>query len=80
MAFYFLLTIVEFTRGIQSLFQIQGIQQDCVHRRLGGERERKKIVQGLNLFLEYRRDLQQWGGLRLVVDPLFGFQGALYKS
>lgn len=46
MAFYFLPTIVEFTRGVRSLFQIQGIQQDCVHRRLWGERERKKNCLG----------------------------------
>lgn len=42
MAFYFLPTIGEFTKEILNLFQIQGIQQDCVHGRLRGGREGKK--------------------------------------
>lgn len=58
MAFYFLPTIGEFTKEILNVFQIQGIQQDCLHGRLWGEREGKKIVQSLNLFLEHQRDLQ----------------------
>lgn len=43
MAFYFLPTIGEFTKEILNVFQIQGLQQDCLHGRLWGEREGKKL-------------------------------------
>lgn len=58
MAFYFLPTIGEFTKEILNLFQIQGIQQDCVHGRLGRKGE-EEIVRSVNLFVEHRGHLQQ---------------------